>query len=61
MTAVNNNTPLLSMKNISKSFVGVQALKNVQLELHKGEAHALMGENGACSGTLILYWSIYLK
>ncbi|EMY46417.1 hypothetical protein Q7267_03795 [Glaesserella parasuis] len=43
MTAVNNNTPLLSMKNISKSFVGVQALKNVQLELHKGEAHALMG------------------
>ncbi|MDO9908834.1 hypothetical protein Q7436_04910 [Glaesserella parasuis] len=61
MTAVNSNTPLLSMKNISKSFVGVQALKNVQLELHKGEAHPLMGENGACSGTLILYWSIYLK
>lgn len=35
------------MKNISKSFSGVNALKNVELTLRKGEVHALMGENGA--------------
>ncbi|WP_439287724.1 sugar ABC transporter ATP-binding protein [Lonepinella sp. BR2904] len=44
---------ILTMKHISKGFAGVQALKDVQLTLRKGEVHALMGENGAGKSTLM--------
>ncbi|MDO4764854.1 MAG: sugar ABC transporter ATP-binding protein [Eubacteriales bacterium] len=44
---------ILTMKNISKSFSGVQALKNAELELKSGEVVALMGENGAGKSTLM--------
>lgn len=44
---------LLTMRHISKGFAGVQALKDVQLTLRKGEVHALMGENGAGKSTLM--------
>src|SRR3989304_2025262 len=44
---------LLRMTDISKQFPGVRALDNVQLQVRKGTAHALMGENGAGKSTLM--------
>ena len=44
---------MLELRNISKSFPGVQALSNVSLSLNRGEVRALMGENGAGKSTLI--------
>jgi ABC-type sugar transport system ATPase subunit len=45
--------PVLEMRGISKSFPGVQALRDVSLDLRGGEALALVGENGAGKSTLI--------
>jgi len=44
---------LLSVKNISKSFPGVQALNKVSLNVKNGEVIGLIGENGAGKSTLI--------
>ena len=44
---------LLTMKNIYKSFPGVNALINIDFNLEEGQIHALMGENGAGKSTLI--------
>ncbi|MBN1429885.1 MAG: sugar ABC transporter ATP-binding protein [Anaerolineae bacterium] len=44
---------IVSMKGIYKSFLGVQALENVDFTLNRSEIHALIGENGAGKSTLI--------
>lgn len=53
---------ILSMKDITKSFSGVVALKSGALDLYKGEVVALMGENGAGKSTLMkILTGIYHK
>lgn len=53
---------ILTMSNITKSFSGVQALKNANIELKSGEVVAFMGENGAGKSTLMkILTGIYTK
>lgn len=47
------DSPILHMKHISKSFPGVQALRDVHLDVRRGEIHVLVGENGAGKSTLM--------
>ena len=46
-------TPVLELRDISKSFGQVQALTDVDLEVRAGEVMALVGDNGAGKSTLI--------
>ncbi|MCC8250463.1 sugar ABC transporter ATP-binding protein [Saccharothrix luteola] len=46
-------TPLLEVRGVSKSFGAVAAVRDVSFPLHGGEAHALVGENGAGKSTIV--------
>jgi D-xylose transport system ATP-binding protein len=48
-----NGTPLLELRNITKSFGSVQALTDVDFEVRAGEVMALVGDNGAGKSTLV--------
>uniref|UniRef100_UPI003562BBB0 ATP-binding cassette domain-containing protein n=1 Tax=Paracoccus seriniphilus TaxID=184748 RepID=UPI003562BBB0 len=48
-----DTAPFLEVLNIRKSFGGVQALRDVSLQLRAGEISHLMGENGCGKSTLI--------
>jgi D-xylose transport system ATP-binding protein len=48
-----SETPLLELRQISKSFGSVQALTDVDFEVRNGEVMALVGDNGAGKSTLI--------
>ncbi|MFO0951043.1 MAG: sugar ABC transporter ATP-binding protein [Isosphaeraceae bacterium] len=48
-----SDEPRVRLSNISKSFGGVQALRDVSLSAYAGEVHAVCGENGAGKSTLM--------
>lgn len=45
--------PILEIRNVSKDFSGVYALRNIDLQIFPGEVTALIGENGAGKSTLM--------
>src|SRR5947207_15803242 len=48
-----DNNFILEMRGITKTFPGVKALQDVNLEVRRGEIHAICGENGAGKSTLM--------
>ena len=48
-----SDTPLLEIRDLSKTFGSVQALTDVDFEVRAGEVMALVGDNGAGKSTLI--------
>jgi ABC-2 type transport system ATP-binding protein len=52
--ATENSVPILSVRNVNKTYAGgFQALKQINLDIKRGEIFALLGPNGAGKTTLI--------
>jgi D-xylose transport system ATP-binding protein len=50
---MSDDTPLLQIRDLSKSFGSVQALTDVDFDVRAGEVMALVGDNGAGKSTLV--------
>ena len=50
---ISESTLAIRVRNVSKSFPGVQALRKVSFVLETGEVHGLVGANGAGKSTFI--------
>ncbi len=46
------DTPFIQIRDVSRQFIAVQALADINLSINQGEIHALVGENGAGKSTL---------
>ena len=69
---MNLNTPILDVKNLTASINDIKILKDLSLQVYKGEIHAIMGPNGSGKSTFskvlaghpmyeVLSGDIYLK
>ena len=57
MEKTTNNKPVVEMRDIKKHFAAVQALRGVDLALHRHEVLGLVGDNAAGKSTLIRFCS----
>lgn len=48
-----NNNPLLALKNVTKKFGGLMAVRDMTLDIQPGELVSIIGPNGAGKSTLI--------
>ena len=50
---MNSQTPVIALKNVSKTFGEVRSLSGIDLEIYSGEIVGLLGDNGAGKSTLV--------
>ena len=51
--AESGSAPKMSVRGLTRRFGGLVAVNNVDIDLHEGEVHAVIGTNGAGKSTLI--------